>query len=221
VKLFVLGSIVLAITVPVYADAPAAAGSELSTAAKLLSGAASASSAASKQERNRQISEVVFKNYPPRALANGEQGAVFFLVSLDKDAHATSCQVTHSSGHPLLDEETCDLIVQNAVFSSVRDANGHATKATLEGVVNWRIPGMAPPPVVAPVPVTAATAPEKRICKRVLRTGTLTAYDRTCMTESEWARQTTDMKKPWEDYQRQGFTCGGDQATCPAAGTGQ
>jgi periplasmic protein TonB len=178
-----------------------------------LSGPANASPAASKQERNRQISEVVFKNYPPRALAKGEQGSVFFIVTLDKDGHATSCQVTHTSSYPLLDDETCDLIVQNAVFQSARGPDGHLTKASLEGVVNWRIPGMAPPPVVVPVPVTVATAPEKRICKRVLRAGSLAAYERTCMTQSEWARATAESKQPWEEFQKNGHSC--NDNACP------
>lgn len=167
----------------------------------------------SKEERNRQISEVVFKNYPPRALANGEQGSVYFVVSLDKDAHATSCQVTHTSGHPLLDEETCDLIVQNAVFQSAKDADGHVTKASVEGVVNWHIPGAAPLPVAPPVAVVASNAPEKRICKRTLRTGTLAGYERTCMTASEWDRATAASKQPWEEFQKSGHSC--NDNVCP------
>ena len=59
---------------------------------------ASPALAAPNPAKMQQISEVVFKNYPPRALANREQGAVYFVVALDKDAHPTSCQVTHGSG---------------------------------------------------------------------------------------------------------------------------
>src|SRR5690349_20507432 len=113
----------------------------------LLASPAQAAPGKMNPEKMKQISEVVFENYPPRALRNGEQGSVYFTVTLDKDAHPTACQVTYGSGHPLLDQETCDLIVQHAVFNSVKDKNGHATKSTHEGVVNWRIPGMAPPPV--------------------------------------------------------------------------
>ena len=148
----------------------------------------------------QQISEVVFQNYPPRALANGEQGAVYFVVALDKAAHATSCQVTHGSGHPLLDEETCNLIVQHAVFNSVLDANGRATKSTHEGVVVWRIPG-APEPSVAPVALTANTGPEKQICKKTLRAGTLAGIERTCMTAREWARLTDESRATWDEFQ--------------------
>ena len=148
----------------------------------------------------QQISEVVFKNYPPRALANGEQGAVYFTVTLDKEANPTSCQVTHGSGHPLLDQETCDLIVQHATFNSVKDASGRATKSSHEGVVNWRIPG-APPVDVTPIPLNSASAPERQVCKSTVRAGTLAGVQRTCMSSSEWARMTDEARKTWDEMQ--------------------
>jgi TonB family protein len=153
----------------------------------------------SKAERNRQISEIIFQNYPPRALAAGEEGPVFFVVTLDKDAHPTSCEVTHGSGHPLLDQETCDLIVQHAVFSSSRDANGQLVLKT-EGVVNWTLPGHTPAPI-NPVPLTANDKPEKQICKRTQRGGSLASFERTCMTASEWAKQRDQQTQPWEELQ--------------------
>lgn len=151
-------------------------------------------------EQMRQLSEVVFKHYPPGALARGEQGAVYFVVSLDRDAHPTSCQVTHGSGHPLLDEETCDLIVKNAVFNSIRDANGVATKSTHEGVVYWRIPG-TPEPSVTPVTLTQATTPERRVCKKSIRTGTIAAVERTCLTSSEWAQRDQQTRDMYDEIQ--------------------
>jgi protein TonB len=170
-----------------------------------------------KAERDRQMSEIIFQNYPPRALAAGEQGAVFFVVSLDKNAQPTSCEVTHGSGHPLLDAETCELIVQHAVFNSARDASGRVVKQTTEGVVNWTIPGHAPAPI-NPVVLTAKDKPEKQVCKRYVRMGTLSGFERTCMTPSEWARQTDEMRQPWEEIQgKKGFTrCG--QAEFPPPG---
>jgi TonB family protein len=149
---------------------------------------------------DRQLSEIIFQNYPPRALAAGEEGPVFFVVTLDKDANATSCEVTHGSGHPLLDEETCKLIVQHAVFKSARDANGHLVKQTTEGVVNWTLPGHAPAPI-NPASFAAKDQPEKQICKKTVKIGTLAGFERTCMTATEWARQSDEMKQPWEDLQ--------------------
>jgi len=158
-----------------------------------------------KNERNRELSEIVFQNYPARALAAGEQGAVFFTVELDKAGRPMSCEVFHGSGHPLLDEETCNLIVQHAVFSSARDASGRAIKEKAEGVVNWTIPGHEPVPVT-PVLVEAKGKPEKQFCKKSVRTGTLAAVERTCMTAAEWARQSDETKQIYREMQGKGFS---------------
>src|SRR5690349_5598344 len=74
--------------------------------------------------QQRQLSEVVFENYPAQSLSAGEQGPVYFLVWLDDKAHPTKCQVTHGSGFPRLDAATCDLIVQHATFKSVLGSDG-------------------------------------------------------------------------------------------------
>lgn len=188
----------------------------LFAASLLITQPALAADQPSKAERDRQISEIVFQNYPPRALAAGEEGPVFFTVTLDKDAHPTSCQVTHGSGHPLLDEETCDLIVQHAVFNSARDADGHLTRQTTEGVVNWTLPGHVPAPInLAPAAVSAAKTTEPQICKRTLRVGTLSDYERTCMTPSEWAHQSDEQKQTYEELQgRKGSSKCPDPALC-------
>ena len=180
--------------------------------ALMVTSPAFAADPASNAERNRQLSEVVFQNYPPRALAAGEQGPVFFVVSLDKDAHATSCEVTHGSGHPLLDQETCELIVLHAVFKSARDANGHLIKQTAEGVVNWTIPGRPPEPF-QPDLLAAKDKPEKQVCKKNLRMGTLSSMERICMTPSEWTRQGDEMKQPWHEMQDKGYSFGNEGVT--------
>lgn len=172
---------------------------------------------ATKAERDRQISEIVFQNYPARALAAGEEGPVFFTVSLDKDAHPTACQVTHGSGHPLLDEETCDLIVQHAVFSKSMDANGNLVKVA-EGVVNWTLPGHRPAPINVSAAATAKK-PEPQVCKKTVRVGTLSGFERTCMTPSQWAKQSDEMKQPWEELQgRKGTTVCGGGGQSPSSG---
>ena len=188
----------------------------LLTACSLLMQPALAAAQASKAERDRQLHEIIFKNYPPRALAAGEQGAVFFTVSLDRDAHPTTCQVTHGSGHPLLDVETCQLIMLHAVFNRARDADGRVTKQTTEGVVNWTIPGREPAPI-KPIALVGTAKPEPQVCKKTVRTGTVAGVERTCMTPSEWARQSDDTKEPWEAIQgRKGMTAGDQGCIAPS-----
>ena len=169
-------------------------------AALLYAGAAVAKDAPARPEQMRQLSEVVFQNYPARALAAGEQGPVYFMVRLDDKASPTSCQVTHSSGFAGLDAETCDLVVQHATFKSLIGPNGKATKSVHEGVVYWRIPGTPPPPI-NPIPVTAATALDEQICKRTVRTGTLSGFNRQCMTKREWDQAAKQTQDYWGQYQ--------------------
>lgn len=158
--------------------------------------AASPASAA----QDSQLHEIVFQNYPPRALAAGEEGPVFFTVTLDKDAHPMKCQVTRGSGHPDLDEETCDLIVQHAVFKAAVGPNGGLVRETAEGVVNWTLPGHTPAPInLSAQAVNPKTEPQ--VCKKTLRAGTLSSFERTCMTPSQWARQSDEMKQPYADMQ--------------------
>lgn len=161
------------------------------------------------QEAVRKASnyDALMKYYPKRALVAGEQGLVGFKIRLDKDAHPTNCEVTHSSGHRALDNETCQLILSRAVFKPVKDTAGKKVNQITQGVVNWKIPG-ATGAVARPMAVLAATAPEKMICKRELKTGSLADYERTCMTRAEWKRHSDQMKEPWEEIKRNASTSG-------------
>ena len=77
-----------------------------------------------KEARNAVNGDVLLSEYPPRALAAGEQGLVGFKVTLDRDGYATGCEVTHSSGHKMLDQETCELILNRATFKGIKDGDG-------------------------------------------------------------------------------------------------
>lgn len=155
--------------------------------------------------------DIFQKLYPARAIAAHEEGLVGFLVTLDNQGAVRRCQVTHSSGHPLLDEETCKLITMNALFKPDPGLSPSQTK-TSEGVINWRLPAtVATPP--APKPVAVSAAPEQMVCKKNVRIGTLAAVERTCMTPSEWSKQSDAQKQFWDEQQgRKGYTrCGSDQ----------
>jgi len=158
--------------------------------------------------REAANTNTLLKYYPRRALAAREQGLVGFTIRIDKAGHPTNCQVTHSSGHRLLDEETCALMLIHGVFKPVTDAAGNRVSEVTEGVVNWKIPGVDGGAIVAPTKVAAANAPEKMICKRELKTGSLADYERTCMTRSEWRRMSDQMKEPWEEIKRNAITNG-------------
>lgn len=158
--------------------------------------------------RNASNWDVFLKLYPPRALAAREEGAVGFTVTLDSKGDVTNCQVTRSSGHPLLDAETCKLITLNAQFKPDPTLGPSQTK-TSDGVIAWKLPNSTAP-LAAPRVVASNEAPEKIVCKKVAKTGSLASYERTCMTPTEWSKQRDEMKESWEDLQgKKGSTHGG------------
>lgn len=176
-------------------------------AAGLLVGAPAFAQSAEQRALNASNWDVFLKLYPKRALDAREEGAVGFRVTLNSKGDVTDCEVTHSSGHPLLDEETCKLITLNAVFKSDPSLGPSQTK-TSEGLINWKLPN-SDTKISAPQRVTAGAAPEKVVCKKIVRTGSLAGYERTCMTPTEWAKQSDESKQPWDEVQgRKGSTSG-------------
>lgn len=149
--------------------------------------------------RNQLNWDIFLKLYPRRALEAKEEGLVGFTVTLDNKGDVTACQVTHSSGYPLLDQETCKLVTLNAVFTP-DPALGPSQTKTHEGVINWKLPTSLGK--VAPVQVVASNGlPEKTVCKKTVKTGSLAGFERTCMTPTEWAKQSEQQKADWEDLQ--------------------
>ena len=150
--------------------------------------------------------EFIFRQYPPRALAAGEQGAVRFRAEVDAKGNVMSCKVTDGSGHERLDRETCDLIVDHASFKPTLDTKGTAREAIHDGTVNWRIPGVAPSPVKT---AFAGKSPDEIVCQRSLKTGSLVSRSRTCMTRRQWVEQAERNQSDWNDELRKGWgLCG-------------
>jgi TonB family protein len=146
--------------------------------------------------RNAANDEVILSQYPERARAAGEQGSVGFKVALDRDGFATSCEVTQSSGYKRLDQETCDLILNRATFKGVRGSDGRKRNMVTTGIVNWRLPGAAPI-VASPIRIAATPVPEKKFCRRKVKTGSLADYERHCATAAEWSRMTQQTQREW------------------------
>ena len=159
-----------------------------------------------KAAQNASNWDIFQKLYPPRAIKAGEQGAVGFVVTIDAKGLVTGCQVTHSSGHPLLDQETCKIITLNAEFQPEAGLSASQVR-TREGVINWKLPdGNAAPNV--PKAMAANAAPEKVVCKKSIRTGTVAGAERTCMTPTEWSRLSDEERASFEDIRSKGFTHG-------------
>jgi hypothetical protein len=76
-------------------------------------------------------------DYPPAALAARQEGNVHFVLDVDATGK-TRCRVTASSGWPLLDSVTCELLQERARFTHALDAEGNPTADSRTGSYAWR-----------------------------------------------------------------------------------
>ena len=158
--------------------------------------------------------EFVFSQYPPRALAAGEQGSVRFRAEVNEKGLVLGCKVTQGSGFERLDRETCDLIVNHATFKPTLDGDGKPREAVHDGIVNWRIPNAAPGSgPVAKVASVGGKSLDEVVCKRITKTGSLVSHSRLCLTRREWVRYAEENQDRYGEVQGRFGSSREDQPT--------
>ena len=90
--------------------------------------------------RNNPARWVVNNDYRPSWLRQGLSGAARFTLGIDATGKVTDCTITRSTGHPVLDAATCELVTKRARFDAARDGTGKPVAGSFSGSINWRIP---------------------------------------------------------------------------------
>lgn len=83
---------------------------------------------------------VTSDDYPLDAIRAGLQGTVSFTLDVSAGGLPTACRITQSSGHLMLDEATCALMMKRARFDPARDATGSTVTAQYSRRVTWVLP---------------------------------------------------------------------------------
>jgi protein TonB len=79
-------------------------------------------------------------DYPPEAVRNHWEGTVRVDILVGVDGRPKSCSIIKSSGHKLLDDTTCSLIMTRAKFDLDRDKAGNAIESHFRPPsVKWRL----------------------------------------------------------------------------------
>jgi protein TonB len=157
--------------------------------------------------------EFLWKYYPPGALKRGEQGKVAFRLTVDPTGLVSACDVTESSGFKALDAETCEIMAQYAHLKPPRNGDGRAIRAQQNGFIVWKLPPGSTKLAQASSSKTMRK-PDQIVCRKDIRTGSLVATTKQCMTRAEWVRTQRQYQDQFEAIQGKGF-CGGD---APCAG---
>jgi periplasmic protein TonB len=73
-------------------------------------------------------------------LKNGWQGDVVADLTISPLGRVSACHIVVSSGHKVLDDATCDLMIKRAVFRPAKDSNGKPVEDHLRTPpIRWRL----------------------------------------------------------------------------------
>jgi TonB family protein len=76
-------------------------------------------------------------DYPPEAKAQGLGGRVTISLRVGASGVPISCTVLHSSGHSILDETTCSLVMARARFRPALNPDGQPIESQLKQGFSW------------------------------------------------------------------------------------
>jgi len=82
------------------------------------------------------------EDYPRDALRNDEQGRVDALLTISEAGSVTSCTIRRSSGHQLLDDTTCRLVLARYRFDPARNSQGQPVAVQAVLPVVWILPSL-------------------------------------------------------------------------------
>jgi len=84
---------------------------------------------------------VTYDNYPAEALRNHWEGVVVADLTISPEGRVAACKVIQSSGHQVLDDATCDLMIRRAIFTPARDSNGKPVEDHVRTPpITWSLP---------------------------------------------------------------------------------
>ena len=78
-------------------------------------------------------------DYPPAARRANLIGMTRYELAVDAAGVPTNCTIIKSSGHQILDDRTCELVMKRARFNPARDDAGNAVAGTFRHQVWWQL----------------------------------------------------------------------------------
>lgn len=77
-------------------------------------------------------------DYPPEAMARGEQGTVVVQLRISRDGRPIGCLVTQGATRSL-DAATCCVMMRRAIYKPATDDAGNPIEADVSGRVTWKL----------------------------------------------------------------------------------
>lgn len=78
--------------------------------------------------------------YPLEALEHKAEGDVQITANVDQYGYPLGCKILKSSGSKILDDATCQRLIERAHFYPALDSAGLATNGNWQVTIKWRLP---------------------------------------------------------------------------------
>jgi TonB family protein len=83
---------------------------------------------------------ITTEDYPAKAVRGSWHGKTSYELRIKADGTVDECSITQSSGHPILDKKTCELLKKRARFIPPKDNHGNAMPSTYRSALTWGLP---------------------------------------------------------------------------------
>jgi periplasmic protein TonB len=79
-------------------------------------------------------------DYPTILLRKGSRGSTLVKILIDPKGKVKTCELLVSSSEPILDQQTCGLILRRFRYKPMKDENGQRAWVSDTVKVNWERP---------------------------------------------------------------------------------
>jgi TonB family protein len=80
-------------------------------------------------------------DYPLAAIRNHWEGTAIAELTVNKEGRVSACKIVWTTGHKVLDNATCDLLMRRAKFTPATDKQGNPTDSVVRTPpIQWQIP---------------------------------------------------------------------------------
>ncbi len=79
-------------------------------------------------------------DYPSSAVKARLEGTVYLMLGVDPEGSTIGCAILRSSGHRILDDQTCRMLKKRSSFEPALDENGQAVHSNWISSVRWSLP---------------------------------------------------------------------------------
>jgi TonB family protein len=90
--------------------------------------------------RGSPQSWVTNDDYPRSAVRAYWMGTTHFRLEIDPQGSVSDCEITRTSGYPVLDETTCSLLKRRALFAPAEDEQGVKIASSWSSRFHWELP---------------------------------------------------------------------------------